>query len=598
MGKKILISEDESLYIKTLHGLLSEQITNDGGTSRIQNFYRGGYYTTDTVDQKTNRTVKERIDEQLELAIPFLQKNPDSVVQITFESQESFIPNTDNEGVENSLRARLDSGVLSEYRKKYISIYVNEYIKNLKDKGIISSQVKVPKVIHNKKNPVTPWVGTPFCKAGSTEEEQRTTCVRAYRKCKNTTCKSYKDKYLNEQNSTVIITVKKSKKPGPGPTPTPTPPPVDCVTDLKIRVYVPRHACQNAEFFIFANSTLLKNINGGITANLNNADTERGIPKSTCKGESCFDAEVLNPGYGWLPNGDGTYGGYSYGSQNKSGDIGKGRSDTFIVTEEQSKKIVEQGNGKIDIWFIATTSSAHSNIPNIVIEKNGKTVYDGKPNVVQGKLITLNGCGTEVTELGTSSKTPDVSKFITKLKVQKKNIESKIRGGGELSSKQKRNLKNRGTNIDQKGLMLDRASELLDLTKEMTLNLMEMGKYDTKCVSPESSQINDRNSEISNSIKKQVSKNYTELYDLINSEVEGQPTFVRDPENKEFENKFLRSGDMSGDLRTILNPAMNIFDSAYFSTSRGYQPEGKSKSMDTVVRSACRAYNREFRTKS
>ena len=501
MGNKVLISEEESLYIKTLYGLLSEQITIDGGTSRIKNFYKGGFYTTDTVDQKTNRTVKERIDEQLELAIPFLQKNPNSVVQITFESQESSIPNTDNEGVENNLRTRLDSGMLSEYRKKYISIYVNEYIKNLKDKGIISSQVKVPKVIHNKKNPVTPWVGTPFCKAGSTEEEQRTTCVRAYRKCKNTTCKNYKDKYLKEQNSTVIITIK-SEEPKKEITPTPTPTPVDCVTDLKIRVYVPRHACQNAEFFIFANSTLLKNINGGITANLNNADTERGIPKSTCEGESCFDAEVLNPGYGWLPNGDGTYGGYSYGSQNKNGDIGKGRSDTFIVTEEQSKKIVEQGNGKIDIWFIATTSSAHSNIPNIVIEKNGKTVYDGKPNVVQGKLITLNGCGTEVTELGKSSKTPDVSKFITKLKVQKKNIESKIRGGGELSSKQKRNLKNRGTNIDQKGLMLDRASELLDLTKEMTLNLLAMGGYDTRCVSPESSQINDRNSEMSNSIQK------------------------------------------------------------------------------------------------
>ena len=136
------------------------------------------------------------------------------------------------------------------------------------------------------------------------------------------------------------------------------------------------------------------------------------------------------------------------------------------------------------------------------MKKTVKTVYDGKPNVVQGKLITLNGCGTEVTELGKSSKTPDVSKFITKLKVQKKNIESKIRGGGELSSKQKRNLKNRGTNIDQKGLMLDRASELLDLTKEMTLNLMAMGGYDTRCVSPESSQINDRNSEMSNSIKK------------------------------------------------------------------------------------------------
>ncbi len=601
MGNKILISEDESLYIKTLYGLLSEQITADGGTSRIKNFYKGGFYTTDTVDQKTNRPVKERIDEQLELAIPFLQKNPDSVVQITFESQESSIPNTDNEGVENNLRARLDSGVLSEYRKKYISIYVNEYIKNLKDKGIISSQVKVPKVIHNKKTPVTPWVGTPFCKAGSTEEEQRTTCVRAYRKCKNTTCKNYKDKYLKEQNSTVIITIERDDTPKsvPEPTPTPTLPPVDCVTDLKIRVYVPRHACQNAEFFIFANSTLLKNIKGGITANLNNANTERGIPKSTCEGESCFDAEVLNPGYGWLPNGDGTYGGYSYGSRNKSGDIGKGRSDTFIVTKEQSKKIVEQGNGKIDIWFIATTSSAHSNIPNIVIEKNGKTVYDGKPNVVQGKLITLNGCGTEVTELGKSSKTPDVSKFITKLKVQKKNIESEIRGGGgELSSKQKRNLKKRGTNIDQKGLMLDRASELLDLTKEMALNLMAMGGYDTRCVSPEISQISDKKSEISNSIKKQVSKNYTELYNLINSKVEGQPTFVRDPENKEFENKFLRSGDMSGDLRTILNPAMNIFDSTYFSTSRGYQPEGRSKNMDTVVRSACRAYNREFRTKS
>ena len=259
MGNKVLISEEESLYIKTLYGLLSEQITIDGGTSRIKNFYKGGFYTTDTVDQKTNRTVKERIDEQLELAIPFLQKNPNSVVQITFESQESSIPNTDNEGVENNLRTRLDSGMLSEYRKKYISIYVNEYIKNLKDKGIISSQVKVPKVIHNKKNPVTPWVGTPFCKAGSTEEEQRTTCVRAYRKCKNTTCKNYKDKYLKEQNSTVIITIKseESKK---EITPTPTPTPVDCVTDLKIRVYVPRHACQNAEFFIFANGTLLKTL--------------------------------------------------------------------------------------------------------------------------------------------------------------------------------------------------------------------------------------------------------------------------------------------------------------------------------------------------
>ena len=85
------------------------------------------------------------------------------------------------------------------------------------------------------------------------------------------------------------------------------------------------------------------------------------------------------------------------------------------------------------------------------------------------------------------------------------------------------------------------------------------------------------NSEIRNSIKKQVSKNYTELYNLINSEVEGQPTFVRDPENKKFENKFLRSGDMSGDLRTILNPAMNIFDATYFNTSKGYQPEGTSK---------------------
>lgn len=585
MGRKLIISEQEYNHIRGLYGIIKEEIGPNGGTSEVENFYKSGFYTTNAIDQKTKGPIKDKITAELNKAIPFLKENPNSIVQITFESQESAIPNTDNEGVENQKGDRLQTGVLSDYRKKYIELFVNAYVQGLKDNGVIPPEVKVPEVVHNKKEPVTPWVGTPFCKAGSTDEQQRSVCVTAYRKCMASTCKDYKNKYDAEQNSKVIITVKKDT---PTPTPTPTPPPSDCATNLKIRVYVPKHNCQNAEFFMFANNTLLYNIRGGMTANLNNRNSARGIPRVNSEPE--FPAECLNPGYGWLPNGDGTLGSYTYGQHNDDGDLGKGRSDTFIVTEEQSKQIVENGNGKINIWMIATTSSAHNDIPVVVIEKDGKEVYNAKPKLVQGKLLTLNGCGTEVLEEGTSEDVPDVSNYVTQLKTQKQEVLTKLSGSGELTDKQKKRLAKKGTNIDQKGLMLERADDLLNKTKELAVNLTKTAKLGGTCQPTVSLN------EVKEPLSTLITNGYRELYNIINDEIEGQPTFARDPEYKAFDSDFIENNDLAGDLRMLLTPAMNIFDSIYYNQSKGYLPNGQSGNPLTVARKACSAYNKEFKT--
>jgi len=585
MRQKLIISENEYRNIRKMYGLINEEIGPEGGTSAVENFYAPGYYTTDAVDQVTNGPIKDKVKTELDKAIPFLSKNPNSIVQVTFESQESAIPNTDNEGKENQTGTRLDVGTLSDYRKKYIELYVNAYIKGLKDNGVIPPEVEVPEVVHNKKEPVTPWVGTPFCKDGSTDDQQRSVCVRAYRNCMKTTCKDYKDKYDTEQNSKVSITVKIKDEPEEEVTIND-----GCATNLKIRIYVPRHNCQNAEFFVFANNTLLYNTKGGMTANLNNTTSSRGIPRVQSEPE--FPAECLNPGYGWLPNGDGTLGKYTYGTPDGEGDRGAGRSDTFIINEEQSKEIVTNGNGKINLWMIATTSTAHDDIPVVVIEKDGQEVYNAKPKFTQGRLLTLNACGTEVLEEGTSDEVPDVSSYITLLKTQKMEVLSKLNGGKELTDKQKKRLAKTGINIDQKGLMLERADEFLNKVKELANNLTTTAKLNN-CQS--TTQTTD---EMKQSLSQIISGGYQDLYNMIISDVDGQPTFYRDPSEEAFENDFIDGDDLAGDLRMRLIPAMNIFDKIYYSTTKKeYLPQGSSNNSFTVALKACNQYNKEFKTK-
>ena len=154
------------------------------------------------------------------------------------------------------------------------------------------------------------------------------------------------EKYNKEQYFRVIISVNKTGEPQ-STTDSGSDDKCD-LTKLTIIVSVDEHGCQNAEFFLLANTTVLYNSEGGYTANGNNASTSieyRGYK---------INPQRLNPGYGWLPNGDGTRGNYKYGvKSDPNGDYGGARSDTFNVTPEQAQSILDASTDKkIHFWYI------------------------------------------------------------------------------------------------------------------------------------------------------------------------------------------------------------------------------------------------------
>jgi hypothetical protein len=121
--RRLLITEEEKRRILGLYGLLKEDIDpNSGGTVTINNVYKAGWYTTAAIDQLTNKTIKDQLDVELVKVTEFVRKNPNSIVSVKFTSQESAIPNTDNEKAgffKDKPSNRLDVGELSGARKDY-----------------------------------------------------------------------------------------------------------------------------------------------------------------------------------------------------------------------------------------------------------------------------------------------------------------------------------------------------------------------------------------------------------------------------------------------------------------------------------------------
>jgi hypothetical protein len=402
MSRQLLITEQEKSEILKMYGLISEAIDpNTGGTIRIDNYYKPGWYSLDATDTKTGKTIKDQLNQGLLEARNFVIKHPNSIVSVKFVSQESAIPNKDNEGKEGG--DFMDVNGLSKLRKKYLEPYIREYFDSLKTQGVINSSVQVPPLQYEELNPVTPWVDTPFCSKNSTIQQQRSICVQKYRqgiKDGNAEILGYKAKYDGEQKSYIEITVKIA----PSVTTTSTTkPPSDCLTDMEITVWVPRHRCQNAEFFFFANNTLLFNTEGGNTTNLNNSDTKRKV------GGVMLTPEQLNPGYGYLYT-------QKYGTD---GNVGGQRYDTFRVTAEQSKQITSEGQGYLSLWMVATTGEdAHDDIPQVQVKLGGKEIYNNKPAKAAGQLLVFNECATEIyTDPAKMPKTnkPDATSLISEL---------------------------------------------------------------------------------------------------------------------------------------------------------------------------------------
>jgi hypothetical protein len=578
--RRLLITEEDKTHILGLYGLLKEDIDpNSGGTVTINNVYKAGWYTTAALDQLTNKTIKNQLDSELIKVTEFVKKNPNSIVSVSFTSQESSIPNTDNEksgyfkGKPNN---RLEIGELSNARKSHINDYIQSYFQNLKDQNIIQSSVQIPPVTYVFKQPTEPFMSTdksktPWCVKGDPQidstDRQGYTCTGANFKVngsttnnwynqKNGLYKTQYDNFVREQNSSIQITVKIQETVSTTTTSTTLPPP-DCAAGLKIRVYVPSHQCQNAEFFLFANKTLLYNSVGGYTANLNNNDQSRGVPSFA--NEPSLPAWLLNPGYGDLKNGDGTYP-YGYGKSKPGGDIGAGRSDTFTITAEQSAQIVQ--DGKIDFYFICTTDDAHDDIPEIEVSKNGKQLVDEKGkavanpikvNNVKGRLFTTDACGETLIRSGAKLGKSDEAAYAS-LRAQYVNQlvaeRERMMNDSGLANKVKRIFKNEP---DSKGLELSRADQL----KNKMLDLInKIIAKDPNYVGPDKAITNAN-----------FQKEYNEFYSLIKPEqgvsfersggvdTGGPYTYVDKTVNKD---------GLYGDIRRRLNEFYQAFDEIFY----------------------------------
>ena len=540
--KKLLITEDDRKYILGLYGLIKEDIDpNSGGTITINNYYPTGYYSLENKDTKSGKTIKQQLDEALIQVTDFVKKTPNSLVEIKFISSESAIPNKDNEGKEGG--GWLEIGGLSNLRKKYIETYIKNYFDSFKTQGVISDEVEIPPLQYENLNEggkfKTSWVGQPFCPANSTIEQQRSTCVQKYRQGKDTTYKEQRDAYNTEQTSQLVITVKPKIT-----TTITTLPDLGCALGLTIQIYVPTHNCQNAEFFVFANDTLLLNSKGGFTANLNNADTSLSIPTSSVGPK--YGSKLLNPGYGYLPNGDGKLGNYTYGEKNNNGDIRGGRSDTFVVTESQSKSSVSQGNAKIVIWLICTTKRAHSDIPFVKITKNiggdETVVYDTQPKVVEGKLLVLDECGNKISEGGDEQK-PDAIQYVNRLKNQKDQIKRGSDGDDMGEDK-----------IDTKQLLLERSGNLRDLSYRLMINILD-------------SNVNDSENQTL------ISDSYTSFYNILTQ----TPSLEKKPNGRyvtKYINNPLIGEDMYGDVRMDMDDFYAIFNSIYINDNGETEQNG------------------------
>jgi hypothetical protein len=586
--RKFLITEEDRKHILGLYGLIREAIDpNSGGTVTLINKYESGYYTTSAVDKSDTlgKTIKDKLDAELVKVTEFVKKYPNSIVSVKFTSRESSLPNTDNEKTGYFKKHRLDVGELSKAREYYLNQYIQSYFQSLKDQGVIQSSVQVPPVEFVPQDPSKKFISsnkneTPWCIKGDPQipanDTQGYACTGKDYKVngdvknnwfnqKNGIYASELKAFKDEQSSSIEITVKIAQPATsatttlkPLVTTTTTIPKPDCAAGLKVRIYVPTHRCQNAEFFLFANKTLLYNSAGGYTANLNNSDASRGVP--TYGSLPSIPAWLLNPGYGDLKNGDGTFN-YGYGKSKPGGDLEGGRSDTFTITAEQSAQIVK--DGKIEFYFICTTDDAHDDIPQIEVLKNGKSLIDEKTkkevenpldvNSIKGRLFTTDACGTTLirntTKLGKSDEASYAglrAQYIQQLVAERE----KIMNNSGIANKIQRIFKKEP---DSKGLELSRAqsliNEMLDLVKKIIAkDQMYIGK---------DVAITDAN----------LQAVYTKLYNIIKPS-EGvsfeRSGGIGSGGPYTYSDKTINSDKLYGDIRRRLEEFYKAFDAVFY----------------------------------
>jgi hypothetical protein len=476
--------------------------------------------------------------------IPYLEKVPSSVVAMKFRSGESLIPNTDNERDGEPL----EPGELSKLRKEYLEQYLNTVV--IPQIQNVDKQVEIPQLQYEKVEPKEPWIGKSWCKT-PTDNVGRS-CLLAWKE------RGYpdRDKYNLDQVSEFSITVSPKVPTTTTPTPTTTPSVKleECASTIRVRFEVSNHDCQNAEFFVFANSTRLNNLDGGMTANLNTGTKARGIPN--LRSNPIFPPELMNPGYGVLTQ---KYGVNKTGKQNETAV----RYDDFEISFSAKKDILAQStaNGAskpfINLWFECTTDDAHDDIVTI-------TVYDGQNNVIvqpfkpagkkEGLLCTLNECGkrVETTDFKLGPSRGDVNQARKQLIDYKSNIMSTLGIAGDTQ-----NLDAKGLSLEQAGALLREVKEIATEFKKYTEaygeylkvnpnpNLQQRGEIETKYVKPVNDFIRTKIRTYFNSAFK--SPSYQEI-------------LRKNPMEPNSYRRGIMTSDMGGDLRVRMDEFYKFFN--------------------------------------
>lgn len=482
--KKIKLTESDLERI--VRKVINEQ-TQPTEQIDIQDTFQSGKW-------KIPENVK-KIDDAIQKIRTFKEKNKGSIIQVQINSGESQVTNYD---AEVTPKKKVEPGYLSKKRAETLKNYLE---KNASD---ILQDVEI--VINE------PVIGSTSYSPGKDNPRD--------------------ERYTKEQFSNFTIKAVGKK------TPTPKIPP-DCVTGLEIKVWVPSHQCNNAEFFLFANDTLLLNAEGGKTANLNNASTN--ITYSNISGKPKLPAQLVNPAYGYVSK--------KYGIK-KDGDIKGTRVDTFTVTNEQSKNIVKQGKGLINIWFISVTERAHKDIPRVKIEKNGEIIYNDKPKVNDGLLLTLDACGNKVVQ----------NKEVIRPSTVQQERESLI--GSRLQMLNDGDLPDiDDSKDDTKQMLLNDVGNLLPIATNL-------GDVIKKVKS-----INNRREEIDYLKSINLEDIYSSVFPLLQKYDLWRNGGLR--KNK-IRNKTIRNGKMYGDVRIDLKKFFDVFDIFFKTSDNNYRNKGVS----------------------
>ena len=498
IGKKLIITEEERKEIKTLYGLITEQDAtqkNPELTLDLAGTFGSGKYL---IPGKA-----DKIDDLINQIREFKKQNAGSVIEIQINSGESQVPNYDREkfpdGNDTRPEAKLNVGDLGKKRAVSLETYLKTNAPDLLEDAKI---VKNEPVIGT-----TAWVTSKGSRHPDYTKEQFA---------------NFKIKVIGKKPTM-------SELPSSGST--------DCATGLRIKVWVPSHECNNAEFFIMLNNTILYNVDGGYTANLNNAGTTKDV-----YGKELVP-QLLNPGYGYIST--------KYG-RNKKGDLKGARLDEFIVTPEQSKTIVQSGKGYIYIWMIGTTEQVHRDIPRVSITKNGEVVYEGEPKVASGLLLVLDACGNKVTKIPEESNStqPNVSSWLSKLVSDR----SKINVEEKLPKK-----------IDSKEVLLKSSGKLVSLINNLE-SYLKTNIFKGQNKNNEAREYYTLRNKKANIIN----QTYFDVYQILQS----NNWMRKEPLENSYSNKDVE-GKMGGDIKLDLDEFYNKFNKIYYNNSESkYYPSG------------------------